>query len=127
MTMTPEQAAERLARMTAASTAPELTDDDLAALLADAAREDARGNGPTVDGWEPTYDFNWAAAEGWRMKAGAAAALYAVTADGAGFQRNQVFEHCERMAAHYAARVTSDALADRDRDLILYEAGELLP
>lgn len=125
--MTTEQAAERLAVMVAATTAPTLDDDIVLGLLATAAREDARGNGPTVVGWEPTYDLNWAAAEGWRLKAGLAAAQYSVTADGATFQRNQVFEHCERMAAHYAARVTNDALADRDRDLLVYEAGELLP
>jgi hypothetical protein len=125
--MTPEQAADRLAMMTAANTAPELDADLVRSLVAEAARVDTDGIGPRDPAWTPTYDLNRAAAEGWRLKAAMAAGQYSVTADGATFQRNQVFEHCERMAGHYAARVTSDAIVDLDREAYDYDAQGLLP
>lgn len=125
--MTRDQAAERVAAMAAADINPTIDTDTILALVDDAARADYLGHGPQDAGWEPTYDLNAAAADAWRLKAGLAAAQYSVTTDGATFQRNQIQEHCLAMATHYAARVTNDALADKDRDLLHYDGGELLP
>jgi hypothetical protein len=48
-----------------------------------------------------SYDVNGAAAYGWRELIGAKAGLYRFTADGASYDRNQWFDHCERMASKF--------------------------
>ncbi len=53
------------------------------------------------------YDLYGAAAHGWREMAGNKAHLYKFTADGATYDRNQWYEHCMSMAAHYQSLATS--------------------
>jgi len=48
-----------------------------------------------------TYNLNRAAAEVWETKAAHASKGYAFTADGATYNRQQVYEHCLRMADRY--------------------------
>lgn len=98
-------AAIRLASMTAASTAPLLSDDQINALLAMAATADAAGLAPTEDDWVPTYDLNRAAAEGWRWKAAALATEFDFEADGAVFNRQQQIDNCLKMAAQYGRKI----------------------
>ena len=50
---------------------------------------------------DKTEDVNAAAAEGWRIKAGSVAEWYQMSVDGATLSRDQVFEHCIKMAEHY--------------------------
>jgi hypothetical protein len=50
-----------------------------------------------------TYDLNAAAATGWRQLAGAKAAMYSFTADGASFSRSDWFRHCKEMHSMYSA------------------------
>lgn len=59
--------------------------------------------------WTPTWDLNTAAAEGWELKAGKAAARFDFGTDGQTFQRSQVIAHCHRMAATYRRRSTDNA------------------
>ena len=47
------------------------------------------------------YDLNAAAADGWRELMGAKASFYKFTADGATYERQQWFEHCQAMARYY--------------------------
>jgi hypothetical protein len=128
--MTRETALERLARMTAASTAPELSNDELETLLVIAARVDRDGHTADAEGWEPTYDLNAAAAEGWRWKGAAAAACIDVSTDGTNLRRSQVHEHCMRVAAHYAARIATGTVVVSTVDEAWIDAAEgsrLLP
>lgn len=54
--------------------------------------------------WLPTYDLAIAAAEGWRYKAGRTSDRFRFSQEGEGYDRNQVFEHCLRMAEIYEAK-----------------------
>lgn len=97
MTLTSQEADERLRAMLQADEMPALTGDEVAVLLDDADRGDA-GDGLR------RYDLNAAAAEGWRWKAGKVAGLPNVTADGASFDRDSVRDTCLEMSARYAAK-----------------------
>jgi len=107
--MTPETARFRLQRMAASDTDPTLSDAELEEILAAAARPDVDGLLPTDTGWTGTWDLAFAAAEGWRWKAGKVSERFAVNLDGAGLQRQQLFEHCLEMAARYARRIVGTA------------------
>lgn len=100
--MTPIQ---KIGRMTASSSEPVLEEADLQQLLAEFCRPDPEGRPPTDLNWAPTYDFNAAAAEGWRWKAARASEMIAADLDGARLSAEQIFEHCERMIGVYAKRV----------------------
>lgn len=107
--MTEQEARDRLERMVAHDDEPPLSTDEIDDLLALARRADSLGAAPSDDGWSPTYDLNYAAAEGWRWKAGKVAGRYSAQVDGATFQRQQLFAHCLRMAEQYALRLVGSA------------------
>lgn len=54
-----------------------------------------------------SFDLNAAAAHGWRELAASKASLYKFSADGASYDRQQWFEHCMSMAAHYDRMATT--------------------
>jgi hypothetical protein len=95
-----------LETMTQAQMDPKLSLDDLQMILQNAQRADANGRSPSDVNWQPTYDLNAAAAEGWRLKAAKVAGDFNFRSpDGSSYDRSQVMEHCERMAKHYASRI----------------------
>jgi hypothetical protein len=52
--------------------------------------------------WVPTYDLHYAAAEGWRWKAGLLAGKFDVALGGGkSFARSQQVQHCERLATYH--------------------------
>lgn len=55
--------------------------------------------------WAPTYDLNYGAAEGWRLKASLAAGRYDFTTDGQTFRRAQVLNNCQSMERMYRRRI----------------------
>ena len=65
---------DKLKQLTAWDIEPTLTEDELDELLAVAAVKDADGLTTEEADWTPTYDLNTAAARGWLIKAGRAAA-----------------------------------------------------
>lgn len=91
----------RLARMVAATEDPVLDDDTLEDLLVGAQIADAQGRLPNEAGYDPTYDLNFAAAAGWDAKAGKASSRFGFSEDNQTFNRQHVFDHCERMARRY--------------------------
>lgn len=103
--MTEEQALFRLGKMVASDVDPVLTSEELDELLEIAKREDTEGLAPSDDGWEPTFDLNSAAAEGWRWKAGRVAPKFGVTLDSDSLQRQQVYAHCVSQASIYAKKL----------------------
>jgi hypothetical protein len=55
--------------------------------------------------WQPTYDLNAAAAEGWRWKMAKLASGIDFTTDGQSFSKSQAFDHAKAMIEYYASRV----------------------
>jgi len=107
--VTPEAAQTRLEAMTSASVDPTLTSAELVELLAMAARPDVDGLFPSDVDWTGTWDLAFAAAEGWRWKAGKVSERFAASLDGAGLQRQQLHQHCLAMATRYDRRVVGTA------------------
>lgn len=115
--LTEAGALERLRGMVAASSEPTLEDDELVSLLDGARRQDKYSAWPDDDGWQPTYDLNAAAAEGWRRKAGKVVASFDFSADADSFSESQVHAMCLEQARVYAAKVIgSTSLAARADD-----------
>lgn len=56
--------------------------------------------------YDPTWDLNAAAAEGWRIKAGKVAGRYNFTTDGQQFARAQMLAHCRQMEKMYRRKIT---------------------
>ncbi|MBX3298621.1 MAG: hypothetical protein KF736_04060 [Acidobacteria bacterium] len=98
-------AIEELRLLTASAIEPALADDELAAILAYAARPDPGGFAPQDEQWTPTYDINAAAARGWLIKAGRAAAI--IESGEGGEATSKVFDNCRSMARVYAAKANS--------------------
>lgn len=92
-----ESPKERLKKLTAWTTAPELTDGEIDELLAQAGIADAEGNPPASEDWTPTYDLNSAAAAGWYLKAGRSASTTETEPDSVNVT-SKVFENCLKMA-----------------------------
>ena len=93
-----------LYRMLAAESEPALSLDDIHALLRAHRIADRHGVAPIDINWEPTYDLNAAAAEGWRRKAALVADRFAFSADGATYNRDQLYKHCMEQSRRYSAR-----------------------
>ena len=103
--MDAESARYRLYIMTAADSHPVLSGPEVDMLVLMARRADADGRVITDADWEPTYDLNAAAAEGWRWKAAKAAGRYTISTDGQTLNRSDMKKHCDEMARMYASRV----------------------
>lgn len=102
--MTEEEVTDKLTLLCLAEDDPALDSDQLADITAFARRPDADGNVYGDTAWTPTYDIDAAAAEGWRRKAGLAAARFSFAADGQRFDRAQIYAHCIQQADFYARR-----------------------
>lgn len=96
--MTESELTDLLERITDSATEPALASGDLDDLIGVAARADEAGLYRGEDGWEPTWDVNAAAAEGWLRKAGRAASNFNFAEDSQRFDRAQIYQHC--MAQH---------------------------
>lgn len=113
--MTTLEARDRLAIMVQAKANPTLCPPELDYCLARARLCDDHGNVPTDPAWCPTWNWNIAACEGWRLKQGKAANYHAVTIDGRTFSADQVFRQCRQMAEDYRRRIVGSAiLSDAD-------------
>lgn len=85
-----------------------MSDTEIDELLAANGLADAEGNAPSSEIWAPTYDINSAAAEGWLIKAGRAAAATETEPDSLRVT-SRVFENCIRLARLYSAKRTAAA------------------
>jgi hypothetical protein len=99
-----ESAKDKLKKMTAWDVAPELTDAELDEILIPCCLVDHAGLAPSDPEWTPTYDVNAAAAAGWLIKAGRAAALVEIDPPGSGILTSKVFDNCRAMARIYQAK-----------------------
>ena len=97
-------ARRRLITLTAATSAPVLTADEVEDLLVASRRADANGLVYGDTEWAGVYDIYAAAAKGWEIKASKAAAEFDFSADGASFTKGAVYERCLEMAARMRAQ-----------------------
>jgi hypothetical protein len=110
--MTEAEAEAQLARLLEADTDPALTDEDMEDLLINAARPDAQGLTRADANWEPTWDLNAAAADGWLRKASKAVSRFSFAEDGQRFERAQIYAHCIRMQEMYARKAMGTLSAE---------------
>lgn len=103
--LTETEARARLESMLQPASEPTLTSDEVDELLELARRADEVDAAPGDAAWDPTWDLNAGAAEGWRRKAGKAAGRFDVSVDGDVLHRAQAFANCLKMAERYANRV----------------------
>ena len=90
---------------------PELSLGELGVIFDSWRLVDRNGVAPGEDGWEPTYNMNAAAAEGWRVKAGKVSDQFRVQGDSQMFAREQVHRHCKAMADIYEKRANGQGFA----------------
>jgi len=99
---------DKLSKLVDAEGEPVLSNDDLDALLADAAVGD-------------TYDFNAAAAEGWRVKAARAAQMTSYSVGDLSVNNEQIFTHCMQMVDVYEG--IGSSVGDTRKKLISVRVG----
>lgn len=92
------------------SAEPALTPADLDVVLDLSKRLDRYGVMPLDTGWEDTYDWNFAVAQCWLIKAGRLAPRYLFMSGGKMFSRNQYFEHCMTLYHKYMGKADLKAL-----------------
>lgn len=90
----------KLKEMAAWQTAPELAEEELESILANASIEDKNGHRPGHIEWTETYDLNMAAAAAWAIKAGRASNTTESGPEAAAVT-SRIFDNCLRMAAIY--------------------------
>ena len=83
---------------------PTLSEDDLDAVLGQAAKADSDGLAPDDEDWVPTYDLNAAAAAAWLVKAARASPLTELDPPESGIVTSKVFDNCRAMARIYSAK-----------------------
>lgn len=92
---------DKLKKMTAWDTEPSLTEIEIGELLDSASVADAAGASPQNDDWEPSYDLNAAAANGWLIKAGRSASTTETDPDSLNVAA-KIFDNCLKMAKIYS-------------------------
>lgn len=104
----PETPKDRLKKLTAWTTEPQLTDGEIDELLEQNSIADGEGLSPENESWEPTYDLNAAAAAGWLIKAGRAANT-TETDPASLYTTSKVFENCMRLARAFSQNRAASA------------------
>lgn len=102
--MTEAEARGKLELMVLADSDPALSVAQVDDILTYARRPDTFGYIYVDAEWTPTWDLDAAAAEGWRRKAGLAAARFTFAEDSQRFDRAQIYAHCLSQAEQYARR-----------------------
>ena len=102
--MTEAEALTKLKLMVLNTEDPALSDAQVADCLTYARRPDEDDYDYADAEWTPTWDLDAAAAEGWRRKAGIAAARFNFAEDSQRFDRAQIYAHCIQQASEYARR-----------------------
>jgi hypothetical protein len=94
-----------LENMTAWDQIPALTTDQVDSLMILSQRSDASGFAPGDPDYEPVWDLNAGAAEGWLWKAAAVSGSFDFVTDSQRFDRSQMAEMCLAMSKRYRARI----------------------
>lgn len=94
----------RISTFAAPDVEPVLTLADLEVVMDLSKRVDRYGVRPIDDGWEDTYDWNYAVAQCWFIKAGRVADRYLFMSGGKMFSRNQYYDHCMKLYHKFLAK-----------------------
>lgn len=108
--MTEAELRGRIQMFCDAGTDPILSSADLEVLVSLSRRLDKYGVQPGDTSWEETYDWNYAVAQGWLVKAGRLADHYLFMTGGKMLSRNQFYEHCMELHKKYMSRANLAAL-----------------
>lgn len=100
----------RIATFAELDAEPVLTSADLEVILDLSKRVDRYGVRPIDTGWESTYDWNYAVAQCWLIKAGRVANRYLFMSGGKMFSRNMYYEHCMGLYRKYIGKANLASL-----------------
>lgn len=126
--MTEAEARARIVLFLDPSTEPVIAAGEIDVLVDMARRVDKNTVRPGDDGWTPTFDINYAVAQGWLVKASRVTERYLFMDAGKMFSRNQYYEHCMEMHRKFAmkAGVQAVPLVTADQ-LLLVENNAVAP
>lgn len=116
----------RLASIADAAGRVPLTDDELAACLADAAIPDRDGRLVDDPDWAGAWDTNYAAGRAWDLKAGKVATDFNFSADDASYSKDTVMAKCLQMASTYYGRTLRVVPLGGDRTFTQQPGGGLM-
>lgn len=120
--MTEAEVQGRIQIFGAADVEPVLNPSDIEVIISMCKRVDQYGVQPGDAAWEETYDWNYAVAQGWLIKAGRLADRYLFMTGGKMLSRHQFYEHCMEMYKKYLSRSMLAAMRlAPDRSLSLYQ------
>lgn len=108
--MTEAEVRGRVQVFGAADSEPPLTSTDFEAIISMSKRVDKYGVLPGDTNWTETYDWNYAVAQGWLIKAGRLADRYLFMTGGKMLSRHQFYDHCMQMHKKYMSRCNLGAL-----------------
>jgi hypothetical protein len=83
---------------------PTLSSEDVDVLVSMAKRLDDNGINPSEETWTPTWNVNYAIAQGWLLKSSRLAPHYLFMSGGKMFSRNQYFDHCMKLYHKFMSR-----------------------
>jgi len=99
--VTQAEARSRISIFCDATVEPVLGSEILDLLTTLAKEVDIFGVLPSDTSWTETYNVNYAAAQGWLIKASRLANRYLFMSGGKMFSRNQYYEHCMKQYRAY--------------------------
>lgn len=108
--MTEAEVQGRIQVFCAADSEPALSPHDIEVIISMSKRVDQYGVLPSDAAWEETYDWNYAVAQGWMIKAGRLADRYLFMTGGKMLSRHQFYEHCLELYKRYMGRANLASL-----------------
>lgn len=108
--MTEAEVVGRLQTFCNADVEPALTPNDVEIILSMSARVDRSGVIPGEENWTETFDWNYAVAQGWLIKAGRLADRYLFMTGGKMLSRHQFYDHCMMLHHKYMSRANLAAM-----------------
>ncbi len=126
--MTEAEARARIVLYLDPSVEPVIAAGEIDVLLDMSRRVDVSGVRPGDTNWEPTFDINYAVAQGWLVKASRLTERYLFMDAGKMFSRNQYYEHCMEMHKKFAMRAGVQAVPlVPSQQLLLVENNAVAP
>jgi DUF971 family protein len=108
--MTEAEVQGRIQIFGASDSEPVLNPADIEVIIAMSKRVDQYGVQPGDAAWEGTYDWNYAVAQAWLIKAGRLADRYLFMTGGKMLSRHQFYAHCMELHKKYLGRSTLSSL-----------------
>lgn len=108
--MTEAECKGRIQIFCAGDQEPALNSADYEVLLSMSKRVDKYGVQPDDTNWAETYDWNYAVAQGWLIKAGRLADRYLFMTGGKMLSRHQFYDHCMALHRKFMSRANLSAL-----------------